>query len=176
MKQKTIKLRPATRQDFDIIEAVHQAAFSVSDFGYNGEGQLARQLHEAGDALVSILAEADGKAVGHVLFSPVKVEADGKPVVAAALAPTGVIPDWQDKGVGGQLIQAGLAALKAQGVQLSFAVGNTDYYLRFGYTAEVAKPYESPYAGPYFLAVSLDRKLKMPKAGKAEFAPAFANF
>jgi putative acetyltransferase len=176
MKNTTIKIRPATRFDFDTIEAVHKAAFSVSDFGYNGEAQLARQLHEAGDALVSVLAEADGKTVGHVLFSRMIVEADGKPVVAAALAPTGVVPEWQGKGIGATLIKAGLAALKVQGVQLSFAVGNTDYYLRYGYTAELAKPYSSPYAGPYFLAVLLDPKLTAPTQGKAEFAPTFANF
>ena len=176
MKSKTIKIRPANRHDFDTIEAVHKAAFSVSDFGYNGEGQLARQLLEAGDALVSIIAEVDGKAVGHALFSQMIVEGDGKPIVAAALAPTGVIPEWQGKGVGELLIKAGLAALKVQGVQLSFAVGNTAYYLRFGYTAETAQPYESPYGGPYFLAVLLDPKLKAPQTGKAEFAPSFANF
>lgn len=176
MKNKSIKIRPATARDFDLIEAVHQAAFAKSDFGYNGEGQLARQLHEAGDALISLIAEADGVPVGHVMFSRMQVEADGKPVVAAALAPVGVVPEWQSKGVGGQLIKAGLASLKPQGVQLGFVVGNTDYYTRFGYSTAVAKPYDSPYAGPYFMAVLLDSTLPTPKAGKAEFAPAFAGF
>lgn len=176
MKNKSIKIRPATIEDFALIEAVHEAAFAKSDFGYNGEGQLARQLHEAGDALVSLIAEVDGVPVGHVMFSRMRVEADGQPVIAAALAPTGVVPEWQGKGVGGQLIKAGLAALKPQGVQLGFVVGHTDYYPRFGYSAALAKPYDSPYAGPYFMAVQLDSNLKAPKAGKAEFAPAFASF
>ncbi len=176
MRNKAISIRPAMRGDFDAIEAVHQAAFSVSDFGYNGEGLLARQLHETGDAVVSLLAEVEGTPVGHVLFSHIRVEADGHPLVAAALAPLGVVPEWQDRGIGADLIKAGLAALKPQGVQLVFVVGNTTYYPRFGFKVELAKPFDSPYTGPYFMALSLDSNLLIPEKGSAEFAPAFANF
>jgi putative acetyltransferase len=176
MLTKGIKIRPAAHADFDTIEAVHQAAFAKSEFGYSGEGKLARQLHEDGDAIVSLIAEAGGVAVGHVMFSQMQVEADGQCVVAAALAPLGVIPAWQRRGVGALMIQAGLAALKPQGVQLSMVVGHPAYYPRFGYNLALAKPFTCPYSGPYLLALALDENFKIPQAGRAEFAAAFAGF
>lgn len=176
MKTSNIRIHPASHANFDTIEIIHRAAFSVCEFGYNGEGQLARQLHENGDALVSLIAQIDNIAVGHVLFSHMKVEAGGKPVVAAALAPLGVVPVWQQHGVGSRLIKAGLAALKPQGVQLVFVVGNTDYYTRFGFSTALAKPFTSPYAGNYFMAAQLDDTLQPTRSGTADFATAFARF
>src|SRR5690606_35506149 len=114
--------------DFPVLDILHRDAFSTCKFGYNDEALVIRQLREEGDALVSLIAEIDGEPVGHVLFSRMQVEADGKPIIAAAQAPTGVIPTWQHKGVGSRLIEAGLAALKPQGVQLCFVVGHPNYY------------------------------------------------
>jgi putative acetyltransferase len=176
MLTKGVRIRPASHADFDTIEAVHRAAFVKSEFGYTGEGRIARQLHEEGDAIVSLIAEAGDVAIGHVMFSQMQVEADGQRVVAAALAPLGVIPAWQRRGVGAFLIKAGLAALKPQGVQLSMVVGHPAYYPRFGYNLELAKPFASSYAGPYFLALALDENFKLPTEGRAEFAGAFARF
>lgn len=176
MKASVIKIRPAFRDDFDLLDTIHRAAFTKCEFGYNDEGLLARQLTEEGDALVSLIAEADGEGVGHVMFSRMNVEADGKTLIAAGLAPLGVVPDWQFKGVGSRLIRAGLAALKPQGVQLGFVIGHPNYYPKFGYSLELAKPFASPFAGGYFLAVKLDETLTLPTSGKAEFAPAFARF
>lgn len=176
MKSKKIKIRPVTPADYDLLESLHRAAFSTCDFGYNGEGLLARKLHEDGDALVSLLAVADGVAVGHVLFSRIQAEADHQPVIAAALAPLGVVPLWQQRGVGSLLIKAGLAALKPQGVQLCFVVGHAAYYPRFGFNLELARPFDSPYAGDYFMAVQLDPALPMATAGKVDFPAVFSGF
>lgn len=176
MNASAIKIRPVTPDDFPLLDILHKDAFTSCEFGYNDEALLARQLHEEGDALVSLIAEIDGQPVGHIMFSRMQVEADGKPIIAAAQAPTGVIPAWQRKGVGSHMIRAGLEALKQQGVQLSFVVGHPSYYPRFGYSLELARPFASPYAGGYFMAVQLDETLQMPSSGKAEFAPAFARF
>lgn len=176
MKPGVIKIRPASRDDFGLFETIHRAAFTKCEFGYNDEALLARQLTEEGDALVSLIAEVNDEAVGHVMFSRMKVEADGKPLVAAGLAPIGIIPEYQFKGVGSRLIQAGLAALKPQGVQLGFVIGHPGYYPRFGYSLELAKPFASPFAGGYFMAVQLDESLPTPTSGKAEFAAVFSRF
>lgn len=176
MKASNIHIQPASHANFDTIEIIHRAAFSVCEFGYNGEGRLTRELHENGDALVSLIALIDGIAVGHVLFSHMQAEADGNPVVAAALAPVGIVPVWQRHGVGTHLIKAGLAALKPQGVQLAFVVGNVQYYSRLGFSPELAKPFASPYAGNYFMAAKLDDKLQLPQSGRADFAAAFSRF
>jgi putative acetyltransferase len=176
LMHKNIRLRPVSVDDLDLVESIHEAAFSKSEFGYSGEGQLVWRLHKEGHALVSLIAEVNGSAVGHVLFSQIQAEADGMPVIAAALAPLGVVPAWRHRGIGSLLITAGMAALKPQGVQLCVAVGTPGYYPRFGFDLELAKPFACAYSGPYFMASKLDPNFKQPTSGKLEFPAAFESF
>ena len=101
-------------------------------------------------------------------------EADGQPLRALGLAPVGVVPDRQNQGIGGALVEAAVAAARESGEQLLFLLGEPDYYGRFGFTAERAQPFASPYAGPYFQALALV-ELAPVKSGRASYAPAFAE-
>jgi len=62
-----------------------------------------------------------------------------------------------------------------QDIQMLFLLGDPGYYSRFGFSADTAKPFASPYAGPHFQALLLDKALKIPKSGKADYAAAFAK-
>jgi putative acetyltransferase len=168
-------IRPALPSDQQAIGRIIRSAFAASEFGHNGEADLVRRLGEDGDIALSLVAEQDGQLVGHVLFSPMAVEADGHMLKAAALAPVSVIPQAQGKGVGSALIRAGLDQLSASGFQASFVLGHVDYYPRFGYDAALAAPYVSPHAGAHFMAVHLDSALALPQRGRADYAPAFAR-
>jgi putative acetyltransferase len=109
---------------------VHEAAF-----GRPGEAQLVARLRQEARPCVSLVAEAAGRVIGHVFFSPVTIEG-ARPVVPAAaggLAPVGVLPDEQGRGAGGALIRAGIEATRALGWQLLFVLGNPVYYGRFGF-------------------------------------------
>ena len=143
--------------------------------GHNGEAQLVRELHADRDVVCSLVAEVDGALIGHVLFSQMAVEADGFPLRAAGLAPVAVRPQAQHKGVGAALIRNGLQQLAGDGFQISFVLGHPDYYPRFGYSAELAAPFASPFAGSHFMALYLDSGLALPQRGSAEYAPAFAR-
>ena len=164
----------ATPADFPAIYEIVKTAFTVSPLGHNGEADLVRSLHDDGDVVVSLIAEQNGQSVGHVLFSRMVVEADGKYLRAAGLAPVSVSPDMQGRGIGSALIRAGLDQLAAEGFQISFVLGHADYYPRFGYSAALAAPYISPFAGAHFMAVHLDSALALPQRGRADYAPAFA--
>lgn len=143
--------------------------------GHNGEADLVRALYADGDVECSLVAELDGALIGHVLFSKMAVEADGIPLRAAGLAPVAVLPGAQHKGVGAALIRNGLEQLSADRFRISFVLGHPDYYPRFGYRAELAAPFASPFAGAHFMAVHLDSGLALPQRGSAEYAPAFAR-
>ncbi len=166
-------LRALENSDFDAVDAVHRAAFASTDFGYQGEAELVRAVHADGNALVSVVAEQDGQIIGHALFSHMDVEADGLPLRAAGLAPVGVVPELQNGGFGSALIRKGIEMLRAQGIQISFVLGHPDYYLRFGYCATTARPFASPFAGPHFMALLLDKGVQLPESGRARYAPAF---
>lgn len=168
-----MNIRPIEPADFDAVDAVHHAAFASTAFGHQGEADLVRTIHADGDALVSLVAEADGKIVGHALFSRMEVEADGAALNGVGLAPVGVLPDLHGKGVGSALIWRGIEMLRALDIQISFVLGHPDYYPRFGYSAETAHPFASPFAGPHFMALLLDKGVPLPENGRARYAPAF---
>src|SRR3546814_1761544 len=128
-----------------------------------------------GDVLVSLVAEADGVIAGHVLFSRMAVEAAGATLSAAGLAPVSVAPGRQGQGIGAVLIRAGLDTLRERDVAISFVLGHQAYYPRFGYMADLAARFASPFAGPHFMAMMLDSNGPWPLGGRADYAPAFGQ-
>lgn len=169
-----LAIRSATAADTDAIDAIIRSAFAGTEHGYQGEAELVRMLAADGDALVSLVAEADGAIAGHVLFSRMDVEADGAPLPAAGLAPVSVVPERQGQGIGGALIRAGLDDLCAQGVAISFVLGHEAYYPRFGYSSDLAARFASPFAGPHFMAMMFG-DTAWPGRGRADYAPAFSR-
>lgn len=170
-----VVVRPAGAEDADAVGAIIRAAFAGTPYGHQGEAELVRMIGSDDDALVSLVAERGGEIAGHVLFSRMAVEADGYAVAAAGLAPVSVAPDHQRQGIGDALIRAGLDALREQGVAMSFVLGHADYYPRFGYSPELAARFVSPFSGPHFMAMMLDRAAEWPQGGWADYAPAFGR-
>lgn len=168
-------IRPAAAKDAAHIPAVIRSAFASSALGYNGEASLAEALERDGDVLLSLVADCDGTVIGHALFSRLTAHADGVEWTAAALGPLSVQFDHQRQGVGAALIDEGLSQLWASGVQIVFVLGHPDYYPRFGFDPAIAAPFASPYAGPHFMALLLDKSLEIPKSGRAAYAAAFSQ-
>lgn len=78
--------------------AVYQVVSSA--FGQSAEADLVAALQQAGDSIISLVAEEEGRIVGHVVLS--RMEA---PFPALALAPVSVVPTRQRSGIGSALIQ-----------------------------------------------------------------------
>lgn len=122
-------IRPALPGDLLAIEVVHRAAFP-SDL----ESQLVRLLIERGQAAVSLVAIEDSQIVGHVLFSPATIEADGRVVATGlGLAPVAALPAFQNRGLGSALIRAGLFACQKLEIPFVVVLGEPAYYSRFGF-------------------------------------------
>ncbi|MEQ6377092.1 N-acetyltransferase [Bacillaceae bacterium S4-13-56] len=85
------------------------------------------------DPNLSLVAEMDGRVVGHVLFHPYIMRMDGEDIKAVCLSPIAVHPDYQKKGIGGKLVLEGLNRAKKKGYQMSFLIGHSSYYPKFGY-------------------------------------------
>jgi len=128
-----VQRRTETPADRAAVEAVHRAAFPTDD-----EATLVAALRES-DAFVpelSIVAEADGAVVGHVLFTEVGVDGTD---AALTLAPVAVHPDRQGEGIGSRLVRRGLDACRDAGYELVVLHGDPTFYGRFGF--EPATPY-----------------------------------
>lgn len=155
-------------------DAVEIAQLLRAAFKGDGEARLVQMLEADGDVAASIVAEEDGRVVGHVLLSPMEAEADGKPIEAVALAPVAVLPERQGHGIGGALVRSAEAVAREQGKAAIFVLGEPEYYARFDYSVAAARPFASPYAGEYWQALVIDPALKATTSGKATHAQAFA--
>lgn len=157
-------VRPAGPSDYAAIREIETAAFGQPD-----EADLVEAVRADGDALIELVAEADGEVVGHILFSPMDCD---PPAKVAALAPVAVRPAAQNGGVGVALNQAGLEACRAAGVELVVVLGHADYYPRFGFSAELAKRVRAPFSGPSFMALELKPGV-LAEERTVRYAPAF---
>ena len=125
-----VAIRPEVPRDVRAIFDVNARAF-----GQPAEAKLVDTLRAANAATLSLVAERDGRVVGHILFSPVRVEGEGASFVAQGLAPMAVDPDHQREGIGSLLVRAGLDASRCAGHPIVFVLGHPDYYPRFGFAA-----------------------------------------
>jgi putative acetyltransferase len=147
--------------------AIHHAV-SVA-FGQIAEAELVEKLREAGDSVISLVADEDGQIVGHVLLS--RMEA---PFPALALAPVAVVPAKQGRGIGSALIKTALERARSQGWAAVFVLGEPHFYQRFGFDRKAAADFASPYAGDHFMMLCLSAALTATR-GELRHAPAFAD-
>ena len=88
-------IRPENDADIAAISDVNRLAFGRED-----EARLVEQLRRQGYARLSLVAEIEGRVVGHVLFSAVHIVDGSGSTTALALAPLAVIPACQRQGLG----------------------------------------------------------------------------
>ena len=164
----SFRIQPEGWEDSDGIRAVHLAAFPTE-----AEADLVTMLHEEMDSEISLVAKDGAQVVGHVMLSRMQAEGDGRTYRALGLGPIAVVPKLQRQGIGSALIDEAMRLAAQRGEEMIFLVGEPDYYRRFGFSAEAAAPFASPYSGPYFMAKSIGSPL--PASGTAAYAPAFAK-
>jgi putative acetyltransferase len=120
-----MQIRPEKPKDDEAgIRDVHLAAFPT-----DAEARLVERLRAHGHHVISLVAEQDGKIVGHILFSPVLAGA----CHGLGLAPLAVLPDHQRQGIGSALVREGLAICKDLICEFVVVLGHPDYYQRFGF-------------------------------------------
>ena len=114
----------------DIVD-IHRV--NLMAFGQPDEANLVDALR-SNDAMTLSLVATDGSdIVGHILFSPVTVKSDEQSFEAVGLGPMAVRPDAQRRGIGSELVRAGLARLRASGHEVVVVLGHPEFYPRFGF-------------------------------------------
>jgi putative acetyltransferase len=126
-----ILIRDEARNDVEVIAEVTVAAFDSLEISNHTEQFIVEALRAAGALTVSLVAEVDGRVVGHIAFSPVVIS-DGANNWYG-LGPVSVLPRYQRKGIGKALIQEGLSRLKDLGAKGCCLVGHPQYYRKFGF-------------------------------------------
>lgn len=154
-----------TVADIPAIREIHLAAF-----GNNAEANLVDQLRAEGHAHLSLVATGEDCLVGHIFFSQLHIDV----IPALALAPMAVKPGCQRRGIGSRLVEEGLQQAREAGHRIVLVLGHPEFYPRFGFSAELAEPLQSPYAGEAFMALELETGALNGIDGQVRYPPPFA--
>ncbi|MDX1643782.1 MAG: N-acetyltransferase [Thermoanaerobaculia bacterium] len=123
----TLEIRPETPADHAAIRRVNRRAFDQDD-----EADLVDRLRTSAEPFVSLVAELDGEIVGHIAFTPARLERHPE-LHLLALAPMAVDPSQQGEGVGSRLVRAGLDRCAEELAVAVVVLGHPDFYPRFGF-------------------------------------------
>lgn len=163
-------IRQETEADLPAIYHVNESAF-----GRPNEAELVNTLRGAATPFLSLVAEVGGQVVGHILFTPVTVKLAAEAWQAVALGPMGVLPAFQNQGIGSALVQAGLTACREAGYGVVFVLGHPNFYPRFGFTPAPPRGLPCEFAVPddVFMVVELLPHALGGRQGVVHYHPAF---
>lgn len=154
-------------EDEDAIHVLTDTAFEPMPFSSGTEAAIIRALRKSGDLSLSLVAEENGKIIGHVAFSRIAI--NGVHGNWYGLGPIAVDPAFQRKGIGKALVSAGLAILERRGARGCALIGDPKVYGPMGFESDGLLTYEN-----------LDRRFVQrkvitgkPPQGELKFSPAF---
>ena len=150
-----IVIRPETSADISAITEVTVAAFETLEISNHTEQFIIEALRAAKVLTVSLVAEVDGRVIGHIAFSPVTISDGTRDWYG--LGPVSVLPEYQRQGIGKALIHEGLSRLKGMQARGCCLVGHPEYYKKFGFD-NIPELVHEGVPPEVFLALSFDGK------------------
>jgi len=148
-----IVIRSETDADVSAISEVTVAAFKTLEVSNHTEQFIIEALRVAKALAVSLVAEMDGRVIGHIAFSPVTISDGTRDWYG--LGPVSVLPAYQRQGIGKALIREGLSRLKDMNAQGCCLVGHPDYYRKFGFK-NISRLVHEGVPQEFFFALSFD--------------------
>ena len=167
-----LEIRQENKNDYDEVYNVVKKAFETAEHSDGNEHDLVDALRKSNSFIpeLSLVAIEDGKIVGHILFTKIKIGKNEE----LALAPLAVLPEYQKQGIGSKLIEEGHKVAKNLGYHYSIVLGSENYYPKFGYIPASNYGIKAPFdvEDKNFMAIKLnDPKLKIE--GIVEYAKEF---
>ena len=146
-----VRIRAEDPADPPGIRRVLEAAF-----GQPAEADLVDALRLAARPYLSLVAVLGREIVGHIAFSPVTIGSE-PPSDCIGLAPMGVLPPVQRRGIGSDLVRAGLVECRRTGQSVVVVLGHPAYYPRFGFTpaSRAGLRCEYPVPDEHFMVLEL---------------------
>jgi len=140
---ENIIIRTEAEADFSVVYKINCNAFGTSK-----EALLVNKLRSSGIPLISLVALFNDKLVGHILFSQAYIVSENSRIEIVALAPMAVLPEYQRRNVGSELVKQGLKHCIQNGYKAVAVLGHPDYYPRFGFKPSKSFNITCTYAVP----------------------------
>lgn len=165
-----VSIRPETPKDVDSIRYVNEQAF-----GQKAEAAIVDKLRNRNALTISLVAIKDNQVVGHIAFSPVVIESQCSSLEAVALAPMAVLPAYQRKGIGSQLVRASLEECHRLGHEIVVVLGHPDYYPRFGFVPGKQRGIDCEFEVPdeAWMILELREGALAGRSGTVKYQPEF---
>lgn len=136
MKDNDFSIRLETERDYRDVERVTREAFWNHHVPGCDEHYLAHQLRGAKCFLpeLDFLAEIGGAIVGNIMYTRAVVrEDDDAEHAVLSFGPLSVIPEWQGKKIGSNLVRHSMAAARELGHAAVLIYGDPAFYGRLGF-------------------------------------------
>lgn len=158
-------------------DEVAVADLNDAAFGGADESRLVELLRRSGHPTISLVATTRNEVVGHILFTPVVVDAPGSPIAALGLGPMAVRPASQRRGIGSRLVKAGIEECARRGCEIVVVLGHAHFYPRFGFRPAHLLGLRSEFAVPddVFMAMELVGGAMMGRSGLVRYLPEFGG-
>ena len=170
-----VAVRPERPEDQPAIRRVNTEAF-----GRPNEAWLVDALRRTAGFVpeLSLVAEAGGEVVGHILLTQILIREGSETVSALALAPMAVLPSHQRIGVGSALALQALSEARRLGHGVVVVLGHAAYYPRFGFTPASQHGIRSPFPvrDESFMVLELAPSALDGVMGEVEYPPEFGAF
>jgi len=151
------------------------AEVNILAFGQVNEAKLVEEIRCSQGYIpeLSLVAVVDNVIVGHILFSYIDLIGE-ESLQVLGLAPLAVIPQFQKRGIGSALVEAGLEKADAIKEALVIVLGHPHFYTRFGFEPSVNYKILSPFPVPedVFMVKPLQNYQERYQ-GKVVYPPAF---
>jgi len=127
---KNIAVRSENSSDIKAIDVVNLSAFEGDD-----EARFVAELRKLPgyNSDLSLVAEFNGRIVGHLLLTPVVLKQSDGEIKVLALAPMSVVPSQSHRGIGTELVKAATEQAGAMGFGAIIVAGHPEYYARLGF-------------------------------------------
>ncbi|MBO9128106.1 N-acetyltransferase [Bacillus sp. 165] len=172
-------IRQERTEDYSLTENVVERAFADAEHSDHNEHKLVSRIRKSNAFIPSLSLVAvdqnDDKIVGHILLSKLKIRNENRTAESLALAPVSVIPEYQNRGVGKQLIHAALQQAKKMGYESVVVLGHPPYYPKFGFKKASLWGIQAPFEVPdeAFMAMELQEGALGHVSGLVEYPSVF---
>lgn len=172
-------IRQEQKSDYKETEKVIKTAFDSVEESDHNEHCLVSKLRQSDMfipelSLVAVNME-NNHILGHILLSQILIGDESQKDKSLALAPISVLPEYQNKGIGKNLIQEALDRAKQLGFQSVMVLGHPEYYPKFGFQKSSIWHIKAPFDVPeeVLMAVELQQSALDNVSGTIEYPSEF---
>ena len=172
-----ITIRQEQITDYKTTEDIVKKAFANMEFSDQKEHELVSRLRNTNEFIpeLSLVAINNDTIIGHILLTKIQITNDKQTSESLALAPVSVLPQFQSKGIGKELIQEALKKAKELDYNSVIVLGHPAYYPKFGFEKASLWGIKAPFEVPEesFMALELKENALSSITGVVEYSSAF---